>query len=357
MAPPFSAEAAAPPQSPSQPPRLLDQIRQVAGARGYSPPAAERFADWARRFILFHNKQHPLQLNTPDLGRFLEHLAATERNPLPLLPEARDALLFLYRDVLCRLMDDVPLPPPPRLLDQVRQVLRVRHYALRTEECYVNWMARFILFHHKRHPRLMGAAEVEQFLTHLAVKGHVAASTQNQALNALVFLYTQVLGIELGRLDAVRARRPKRLPVVLSPEEVRLVLEGVQGAEGAYRLLADLLYGSGLRQMEACRLRVKDVDGARDQIIVRQGKGDKDRVVMLPRSVRPALERQLEWRRRLHERDLDRGVARVELPDAFARKCPRAARDFGWQFLFASRHLYRTPSSSSRYAVILMTLT
>ena len=192
----------------------------------------------------------------------------------------------------------------------MRQVLRVRHYALATEACYVQWVKHYILFHGKRHPRELGAAEVEQFLTDLAVRGHVSASTQNQALNALVFFYTQVLGMELGRVDAVRARRPKRLPVVLAPEEVQRVLARIQGAGGVFLLVAQLLYGCGLRLMECCRLRVKDVSLERGQVVVRGGKGDKDRVVMLPKAVRGELARQLEWRRRLHERDLLRGVAR-----------------------------------------------
>jgi site-specific recombinase XerD len=173
---------------------------------------------------------------------------------------------------------DLPLPRPPRLLDQVRQVLRVRHYALRTEECYVQWIVRFIRFHNKRHPRDMGAAELTQFLTDLAVQGQVSASTQNQALNAIVFLYKQVLEIDLGRFDAIRANRPKRLPVVLAAEEVAAVLERIDGAAGVFRLMARLLYGSGLRLAECCRLRVKDLQLARGQIVVRAGKGNKDRV-------------------------------------------------------------------------------
>lgn len=189
----------------------------------------------------------------------------------------------------------------------------------------------------------MGAAEVEQFLTYLAVNGHVAASTQNQALNALVFLYKQVLEIDLGRFDAVRARRPKRLPVVLAPEEVAAVLPRVQGCDGVFRLMARLLYGCGLRLLECCQLRIKDVNLARGQIVVRAGKGNKDRVVMLPRSVRADLERQREWRRQLHERDLTRGVPRVDLPDALERKYPRAAQEFGWQFVFASRQMSHCP--------------
>ena len=231
----------------------------------------------------------------------------------------------------------MPRPQPPRLLDQMSQVLRVRHYSPRTEACYLHWARHFILFHGKRHPRDLGAAEVEQFLTHLAVVGRVSASTQNQALNALVFLYRQVLDMDLGRFEAVRARRPKRLPVVLAAAEVAAVLSQVQGARGAFALMTRLLYGCGLRLMECCTLRVKDVQMARGQIVVRAGKGNKDRVVMLPRSARSELEGHLEWRRRLHDRDLARGVARVELPDALERKYPRAAQELGWQFVFASK--------------------
>ena len=234
-------------------------------------------------------------------------------------------------------------PSPPRLLDRVRHACRVRHYSLRTEDCYADWVRRFVLFHGKRHPREMGAAEINQFLTHLAVEGRVSASTQNQALCALVFLYGQVLERELHGIEAVRARRPRRLPVVLSPEEVAAVLERVEGARGDFRLMARLLYGCGLRLLECCRLRVKDLQLARGQIVVRAGKGNKDRVVMLPRSVRDDLERQIEWRRRLHERDVTRGVARVELPNALERKYPRAAQELGWQFVFASRQLSHCP--------------
>jgi integron integrase len=301
------------------------------------------FVEWGRRFILFHGKRHPRELGLAEIGQFLEFVAQTDKDALRALAAAHAALSFLYREVLHLDVGDLPLPRPPRLLDQVRQVLRVRHYARATEESYVKWITRFILHHNKRHPRDMGAAEVEQFLTHLAVQGHVSASTQNQALNALVFLYQQVLEMDLGRFDAVRARRGKRLPVVLSPEEVAAVLSRIQGAEGVFQLMARLLYGCGLRLMECCRLRVKDVVLARRQIIVREGKGNKDRVVMLPRSVQPELEGQIQERRKLHERDLARGVARVELPDALERKYPRAAQELGWQFVFASRQLSECP--------------
>src|SRR5262249_24559259 len=191
----------------------------------------------------------------------------------------------------------------------------------------------------------MGAAEIEQFLTDLAVNGHVAAGTQNQAFHALLFLYQQVLGIELPRLDSVRAKRPARLPTFLSPGEVGRLLNRIRGGEGTFRLMAGLLYGAGLRREECCRVRVHDLDLYRDQLVVRHGKGGKDRVVMLPRALRPELDRQIEWRRDLHARDVTAGLARGALPDALARKYPRAAPEFGWQFLFARPPRARGPTA------------
>jgi hypothetical protein len=212
--------SALPPAAPPSPPKLLDQLRQAAGGHfGRSEPA-ERYVQWALRFILFHQKRHPRELRAPEFSRFLEHVANTDKEPVDAVSGAQEALLFLYRAVLGIDLGDVPLPKPPRIRDRLRMALRVRHYSPRTEACYLEWARRFIRFHGLRHPRDMGAAEVSSFLTDLAVRGQVAASTQNQALNALVFLYTQVLGLELGRLDAVRAKRPKHLPVVLSPEAV-----------------------------------------------------------------------------------------------------------------------------------------
>jgi site-specific recombinase XerD len=206
----------------------------------------------------------------------------------------------------------------------------VRHYSPRTEACYCRWVKQFIRFQGQRHPRELGAAEVEQFLAHLVVRGRVSASTQNQALHALVFLYQQVLEIDVGPFEAVRARRPKRLPVVLAAAEVAAVLYHVQGAEGMLRLMVWLLYGCGLRLIECCVLRVKDVQLPRGQIVVHGGKGNKDRVVMLPQAAREELTRQLERWRELHERDLARSVARVDLPEALERKYPRAAQEFSW---------------------------
>lgn len=332
-----------PPVVAVQPPRLLDQVAQAARQRGASQPTTAQLVSCVRAFVLFHGKRHPRELGFPAVTRFLEHVVRTEKQPLPALETARSALELLYGPVLGIDLGELPRPQPPRLLDQMSQVLRVRHYSPRTEACYCHWVKRFILYHGKRHPRELGAAEVEQFLTHLAVHGRVSASTQNQALNGLVFLYKHVLEVDLGRFEAVRARRPKRLPVVLAPEEVASVLQQAQGAQGVFRLMARLLYGCGLRLMECCALRVKDVQIPRGQIVVRGGKGNKDRVVMLPRSVRADLERQLAWRRQLHERDLARGVARVDLPEALERKYPRAAQELGWQFVFASRQLSRCP--------------
>jgi integron integrase len=223
---------------------------------------------------------------------------------------------------------------PPRLLDQVRDRIRVKHYSIRTETQYVQWIRRFILFHNKRHPREMGAPEVEAFLTELAVVGKVAASTQNQALAALLFLYKEVLGVDLPWLDNVtRAKRPARLPVVLSRDEVRAVLGQM---DGVYGLLARLLYGTGMRLMEVIRLRVADVGFARGEILVRDGKGAKDRVTMLPESVIADLQAHLTWRRGVFEADLSAGRGAVFLPDALARKYPNAPTEWGWQYVFPS---------------------
>jgi integron integrase len=214
------------------------------------------------------------------------------------------------------------------LLDQLRDRIRVKHYSIRTETQYVQWVRRFILFHGKRHPRDLGAPEVEAFLTHLAVEGQVASSTQNQALSALLFLYREVLGMELPWLENVtRAKRPQRLPVVLTREEVRAVLGKM---DGTYGLLGRLLYGTGMRLMELIRLRVKDVDFDRGEIVVRDGKGAKDRVTMLPESVKSDLHAHLRWRRELFERDLAAGRAAVYLPDALARKYVNAPMEWGW---------------------------
>jgi hypothetical protein len=215
-------------------PSLLTQVRATAVRHGHSEAVAGAMVEWCKRFILFHGKRHPAEMGRAEVSAYLEHVAKTEKDALRAIAEAHAALVFLYGEFLRRGLGELALPRPPRLLDQVMQVMRVRHYARTTEECYVQWIRRFILFHGKRHPRDMGAAELEQFLTDLAVNGRVSASTQNQALNAIVLLYRDVLEIELGKVDAVRARRPKRLPVVLAPEEVGQVLARVEGADGVF---------------------------------------------------------------------------------------------------------------------------
>ena len=238
-------------------------------------------------------------------------------------------------------VDDGAPPRPARLLDEVRRCLRVKHYSSRTETVYVGWIKRFIVFSGRRHPLDMGAPEIERFLTHLAVEGRVAASTQNQALSALLFLYRGVLRIELPWMeDVVRAKRPRRLPVVLSREEMQKLLSRMDGRPW---LLASLLYGTGMRLMECLRLRVKDVDFARNEIMVRDGKGGKDRRTVLPKSLVEPLLREVERARTLHAGDLHDGFGEALLPHALARKYPNAGREFGWQFVFPSDRRTRDP--------------
>lgn len=223
---------------------------------------------------------------------------------------------------------------PPKLLDRMREEIRVRHYSLRTEETYVDWVRRFILFHNKRHPKDMGAEEVQGFLSHLAVERNVSAATQNQAKSALLFLYRDVLHIDLPWLDEViSAKSSKRLPIVLTQTEMRHLLNAMSGTMG---LVASLLYGTGMRLLEGLRLRVKDVEFERREIIVREGKGNKDRVTMLPENLILPLRAHLEKVKALHQRDLDAGFGEVYMPDALALKYPKAARTWGWQFVFPS---------------------
>lgn len=220
----------------------------------------------------------------------------------------------------------------PRLLDRVRASIRTKHYSIRTEQAYVDWIRRFILFHGKRHPIEMGKTEIEKFLTHLAVNRNVAASTQNQALSALLFLYRDVLGRDMPWLDDVtRAKKPRRLPVVLTHAEVDRLLKLLSGTKW---LMASLLYGSGLRLLECLRLRVHDIDIDRRQIMVRDGKGGKDRVTVLPDPLMGPLRRQIEQVRIIHEIDISEGFGEVYLPFALERKYPNAAKAAGWQYLF-----------------------
>jgi integron integrase len=234
-------------------------------------------------------------------------------------------------------------PQPPKLLEQVSAKMRVKHYSLRTEKSYIDWIKRYIWHHGKRHPKDMGAAEVEAFLTHLAVERNVSASTQNQAKSALLYLYKEVLGVELPWLDNVtQAKVPQRLPVVLTQAEVQAVLSGI---DGTMWLISSLLYGSGLRIMEALRLRVKDVDFARREILVREGKGFKDRVTMLPVSLVEPLKAHLLKVQALHQYDLSAGHGEVFMPMALDRKYPTAGSDWIWQYCFPSVKLSVDPLS------------
>jgi integron integrase len=232
------------------------------------------------------------------------------------------------------------------LLDRIRDKIRLKHYSIRTETAYVDWVRRFVNFHHRRHPRELGPEHVEAFLSHLAVQRNVASSTQNQAKSALLFLYKEVLGSELPWLENVEsAKRPQRLPVVLTRTEVDAVLSRMHGTNG---LIARLLYGSGLRLMEAVRLRVKDLDLERCEILVRDGKGAKDRVTMLPSILMDALRAHLVLVRERHAQDLAAGLAGVYLPYALDRKYPNAAREWAWQYVFPSDRLSTDPRSGLR---------
>ncbi len=220
----------------------------------------------------------------------------------------------------------------PKLLDQVRSILRTRNYSIRTEQAYLHWIKRFILFHHKRHPASLGSAEVSSFLSHLAVDRNVAPATQHQATSALLFLYYDVLDIQIGWLSNIqRAKKPARLPVVFTKVEVRNILLHLKGER---HLMASLLYGAGLRLMECLRLRVKDIDFGYNQIIVRDGKGMKDRLTLLPAPLLEPLRQHLAHVKALHEKDLREGYGQVYLPYALARKYPNADREWAWQYVF-----------------------
>jgi integron integrase len=233
--------------------------------------------------------------------------------------------------------------PGPKLLDRVHWQLRAKHYSIRTEQAYTDWIRRYILFHRKRHPKEMGEEEISAFLNHLAINRAVAASTQNQAFSALLFLYQQVLDRKLQFINGVqRVRRPARLPVVLTRAEARAVLAHLRGV---YRLIAHLLYGSGLRLLEALRLRVKDIDFGYSQIVVREGKGQRDRVTLLPERLKTPLRAHLARIRELHRQDLARGHGAVFLPNALERKYPGAARAWAWQYVFPASAFSIDPRS------------
>ena len=236
---------------------------------------------------------------------------------------------------------NTPIPRPRKLLEQVSDALRVKHYSYQTEKSYVQWIRRFILFHNKRHPKEMGGEEINAFLTHLAVDGKVAASTQNQALSALLFLYREVLHLDLDLdLDAVRAKRSRYLPTVLTPEEVKAVIVHLSGI---HRLVVQVLYGSGLRLAEAQQLRVKDVDFAQRQLAIRNSKGMESRLTMLPETLVDPLQEHLLWVKRQHQQDLEQGYGSVYLPFALERKYPNAEREWSWQYVFPADKLSQDP--------------
>jgi integron integrase len=244
-----------------------------------------------------------------------------------------------------RLFQPANDPQPPRLLDRVRAALRARHYSIRTEQAYLGWIRRFIRFNRLRHPKELGEPEVTAFLTHLAVEEHVSASTQNQALAALLFLYGIVLGRQVEWLEGiVRARKPQHLPVVLTREEVRQVL---QHLEGVPRLVASLLYGTGMRLLECLHLRVKDLDFGLNQILVRDGKGQKDRRTMFPKALQEPVRLHLAAAREAHKADVERGLGEATMPDALARKYPQASHQWAWQFAFPAPGYCRDPRSNA----------
>ena len=231
----------------------------------------------------------------------------------------------------------------PKLLEIVRNKIRLKHYSIRTEEAYVSWIKRYIFFHNMRHPKDMGKKEIEAFLTDLAVKGNVAASTQNQAFSALLFLYKKVLNKDVFKnIDALRAKRPQRIPTVLTFDETMEIIDSITGI---FQLIVKLLYGCGLRGIECVRLRIKDIDFEMNQIVVRNGKGQKDRVTMLPEDVKLALQEHLKYVKKLHEKDLSQGFGSVYLPNALAKKYKNAPKEWGWQYVFPSKTLSVDPRS------------
>jgi integron integrase len=235
---------------------------------------------------------------------------------------------------------------PVKLLDKVRQCIRLKGYSIRTEKSYVSWIKRFILFHGKRHPQEMGKPEIEAFLSHLVMKRNVASSTQNQAFNAILFLYKYVLDADMPEdINALRSKKPVRVPTVMTREET---LKLIAMMHGTHQLMAKLIYGCGLRVMECIRLRVKDIDFAMNQIVVRDGKGKKDRITVLPDGVKPALIEHLVYVKRLHQDDLTKGYGRVYLPNALAKKYPNADRQWGWQYAFPAKTLSKDPRSGMK---------
>ena len=234
--------------------------------------------------------------------------------------------------------------PPIKLLDQVRSKIRLKGYSIRTEKSYVEWIRRFILFHHKRHPKEMGKAEIESFLSHLVIQRNVASSTQNQAFNAILFLYDHVLETKMPEeIQSIRSKNPVRVPTVMTREETHKMIAVMSGV---HQLMAKMMYGCGLRVLECLRLRVKDIDFCLNQIVVRDGKGKKDRITVLPEGIKSDIEKHLQYVHRTHQEDLRRGFGRVYLPYALNRKYPAADKQWGWQYVFPSKTLSIDPRSA-----------
>jgi integron integrase len=298
-------------------------------------------------FLQFIEK-HDISIHPFRFSSIVRRFIATGNIRLPRLQcnSSGFSLIFPFETIYCiSIQKSAAMRHRPKspFLERIREAIRVRHYSIRTEQTYVEWARRFILYHEKKHPAEMGEAEVAAFLTHLAVDRKVAASTQNQALNALVFMYKHVVARPLGEITgAVRAKRPTRLPVVLSQDEVRSILAELRGVQW---LVACLQYGSGLRLMESLRLRVKDLEFDRLAVYVRSGKGGKDRIVTLSDALIEPLQRHLATRRTLFEQDAAQGFGTVYLPNALARKYPQAAQSWKWQYVFPSTRLSKDPRS------------
>lgn len=341
-----SPERRPPPGTPVAPrPRLLDRLSDALAAARWDAETARDACEWVRRFVKHHAVRSFEQLRECGVfhvRQFLLVLAVDERLPPEALRAALTAVRFLFDSLLGSPLEPIEIPT---VIDRMRLALRAQHYAIRTEEAYTQWAERFLAFSPGRHVRDLGSPEVEGFLTYLAVEQNVSASTQSQAFNALVFLFRNVLDVDLGTIRAQGARRSQRVPEVLSRAEVTRVLGELSGL---HRLMAELMYGTGMRLLECCRLRVKDLDFARHQVVVRMGKGDKDRVTPMPRSLVPGLREQLARVRALHARDLAEGFGRVYLPEALDRKYPAAAGELAWQYLFPSARLSDDPRSGVR---------
>jgi len=366
--------------------RFWDRYLELLHQQGIKPPADRWFVIRAEAYIKANPERRLVEHTPADIHRHLSDLGRIDRISDWQFRQSVDAIQKLFELVgvpwlhemdwdfwrdsartlpvnhptLARAASQPALPPPPSgatpdqgtvaenpvtVIDRLVTVIRQRNYSIRTEDAYRSWTERFLAFIGHRDPRTAGAADVVSFLETLAVQGNVAASTQNQALNALMFFYDQALEQPLGDLGSfIRAKRPHRLPVVLTRGEVLRLLDQL---EGTYRLMASLLYGTGLRLMECLRLRVKDVDFAYRQIVVRDGKGQKDRVTPLPDKLIEPLRAHLEQVRALHEADLSQGNGEVFLPSALARKYPNAAREWGWQYVFPSGRLSVDPRSGA----------